>query len=298
VRFALTIAGLAVLAACSEPTYQPLPDLSSDTLRDPDADSPIDGLPDTPIDTGPDTPVDTADVPFDTPLDPTDEDVAEDMPVDAVSEDVAVDDGGTVGIITSWNFATCPGGWTEATLGHTTLPNVSWECGTPHTGPSADHSGDSSLWATRLDADYRDFEWSALTSPSVDLSLFTGTLSLRFWHWYDFEYCTASNCGADNPSPCSIDGGRVEVFDGAAWVPVTPTGGYPGTLRFFDTYYTHPLKDENGYNADGTESTWLDAVVDVTAYRSSTFRVRFVFGSDSGVHEPGWYIDEVRITSP
>jgi len=226
------------------------------------------------------------DSPIDSPVDPIGED-----PVDPGADDA----GGAA--IESWDFALCPDGWSAASLGHSELPSLSWECGTPTSGPMGDHSGDGRVWATRLHSNYRDFEWSALTSPAVDLAGVTGGVTLDFWHWYEFEWCT-STCGAYNPEPCALDGGNVEVFDGSAWVRVTPSGGYPGTLRFFDSYYTHPLVDQPGYNADGTESTWVHESFDVSAYRNGAFRIRFLFGSDSGVNEAGWYIDDVRLASP
>ena len=79
---------------------------------------------------------------------------------------------------------------------------------------------------------------------------------------------------------------------------ITPAGGYPGTLSFFDVYYTHPLKDAPGYNAEGTQSTWLLETFDVTPHVNAAFRVRFVFGSDSGVSDAGWYIDDIVLSSP
>jgi hypothetical protein len=224
-------------------------------------------------------------------MDPPVDVAADEAPADTHVEDV----GGTV--IQHWDFAICPAGWGGITLGHSELTSMSWECGTPGAGPGGDHGGDGSVWATRLHSDYLDFEWSALTSPAVDLSAVTGPVTLSFWHWYDFEYCTSS-CGADNPSSCALDGGNVEVYDGMSWVMVVPSGAYPGTLRFFDSYYVHPLRGAPGYNADGTESTWLLATFDVTSYANAGFQVRFVFGSDSGVHEDGWYIDDVMLTTP
>jgi len=148
-----------------------------------------------------------------------------------------------------------------------------------------------------LAAPYSWFEWSALTSPAVDLSGVTGPVTLTFWHWYELEWCV-STCGAYNPDPAALDGGNVEVWNGSAWVPVTPAGGYPGTLRFFDSYYTHPMQGDPGYNADGTELTWLQATFDLTPHLNAALRVRFVFGSDSGVSEDGWYIDDIVIAGP
>ena len=142
----------------------------------------------------------------------------------------------------------------------------------------------------------RDAIEDAFPGETINFGV-TGTITLSFWHWYVFEWCS-STCGADNPVPCALDGGNVEVYDGSSWVRVTPAGGYPGTLRFFDSYYLHPLKDAPGFNADGTGSTWLEETFDVTAHASSLFQIRFVFGSDSGVGEDGWYIDDVVLTAP
>ncbi len=244
-----------------------------------------------------DPPIET---PVDPPLDPDTVDTPADEPAEILPDtppDLPTEDGGGETIHASWSFAACPDGWSAAAIGHDDLPSVSWECRWPTTGPGSDHGGGGNLFATRLAITYNWFEWSALTSPAVDLSGVTGTVTLTFWHWYEFEWCTSA-CGAYNPVPSALDGGNVEVWNGSEWVLVIPEGGYPGTLAFFDSYYTHPQQGDPGYNADGTELAWLQATFDVTAYVNAAFRVRFVFGSDSGVAEDGWYIDDIVITSP
>lgn len=306
---------LICLLSCAKAEDTPGPDTTVDPAADPDADTALDPaaevdgvLPDadpdgdlpadpptdttldeTPTDTEPDPPVDSDS------LDPAGDEPA-DMPADS-PVDTPADDGGSGTVHASWSFASCPEGWSAASLGHDELPSVSWECGRPTSGPGSDHGGGGNLFATRLAGNYSWFEWSALTSPVVDLSAVTGTVTLTLWHWYDFEWCP-STCGAYNPEPTALDGGNVEVWNGSSWVPITPEGGYPGTLRFFDSYYTHPMQGDSGYSADGTERTWLQASFDLTPHLNAALRVRFVFGSDSGVSEDGWYIDDIVIASP
>jgi hypothetical protein len=313
---AASCVALIGLAACAKAEDTPGPDTGVDPGVDPDADTALDPAAD-----GEDIPADAepdGDLPADLPLDPmmdeapTDTepdppvdsdglDPAEDEPVDMpddIPEDTPADDGGSGTVFASWSFASCPEGWSAASLGHEELPSVSWECGRPSSGPGSDHGGGTgNLFATRLAGTYSWFEWSALTSPALDLSAATGSVTLTFWHWYEFEWCV-STCGAYNPDPSALDGGNVEVWNGSAWVPITPVGGYPGTLRFFDSYYTHPMQGDPGYNAEGTERTWLQASFDLTPHLNAALRVRFLFGSDSGVSEDGWYIDDIVIASP
>ncbi len=100
---------------------------------------------------------------------------------------------------------------------------------------------------------------------------------LHFWHWYKTE--------------SGYDGGNVQVSTdaGATWTVLAPVGGYSSTM----TGTCNPLAGQQGFV--GTKTTWTESIVDLASYVGSSIRVRFRFGSDSGVTDRGWYIDDISL---
>lgn len=199
----------------------------------------------------------------------------------------------------SYSFQGCADGWSAA--GN----NSDWQCGTPSSGPGNDHSGDGFLWATDLGGDANNCQDSTLTSPTIDLAALSGTtVKLRFWHWYDFRECTCL-CGL---SPDESDsGGIIEVNSGNGWTLVTPDGGYENGGYHINCAHPDycnaascgPDGMSTAFTSEGVEQQWHETVVDISTHTTSSFQVRFHFGSHAGFgcfpDRPGWYIDDVVI---
>ncbi len=156
-------------------------------------------------------------------------------------------------------------------------PSVVWEWGTPtqSTGPSGAHSG-VKVWGTDLDANY-----PASCNNKLDTPLFVVPpyAELGFWHWYDTE---ASYDG------CNI---KISTDGGSTWTVLTPAGGYTGTANTANPLYPEPIWTGH------VQKYWEEETVDLSAYSGQEVKIRFHFGSDTSVQYPGWFIDDVGITS-
>ncbi len=133
--------------------------------------------------------------------------------------------------------------------------NGLWEVGIPIVGPQNTHSGQNCA-GTDLDANYPYSANTRLISPQISLP--SGHLRLKFWHWYDIVY---------------EDWGKIQVStDGISWETVSPLN------------YTY------------TSLTWTQACVDISAYGGQTIRISFFFtaNGDLGIGN-GWYIDDVSV---
>jgi hypothetical protein len=165
-----------------------------------------------------------------------------------------------------------------------------WTMGAPD-GRSC-HSGES-CWTTGLYGEYGDCEAGELLSPEVDLSACAGTgaaVTLRFWHWYQFEAGTLAN----------YDGGTVQISPdgGQSWQIARPEPDYLGPIQgTYDECGTPPEIDGlPGWSAALGGDDWVEVGVEIDdELQTDAFRVRFLFGSDRGVVDEGWYIDDVEI---
>jgi hypothetical protein len=147
-----------------------------------------------------------------------------------------------------------------------------WQWGTPTSGPGGAHSG-VNLWATILDGNYTVGPLlSTLTSPPLGLG--SGGV-LTFWQWYSTE--------------STFDGGNVKISTdgGSTWELITPQSGYTGVLS---TSFGNPIGGEAAFY--GLSGGWVQATFDLTAYAGQSIIIKFDFGSDSSVDDPGWYIDD------
>ncbi len=118
----------------------------------------------------------------------------------------------------------------------------------------------SSHSATHSLTDSPAGEYLDQTSTSTTLAspvvLSTGS-TLSFWHRYDIED--------------GWDYGRVQISaDGGPWVTLT--------------------------SFTGTQSSWTQETVDLSAYAGSSAQVRFLLETDYSVTRDGWYIDDIEIT--
>ena len=153
-------------------------------------------------------------------------------------------------------------------------------------------SGDN-CWATNLDGDYDDCEAGELKTPEIDLSACEGsnaTVAFRFTHLYWFE----------EAGQALYDGGAVQFSSdgGSSWVDVDPDPGYTG---FIDGNYSEcataaEIDGHQGWSDGIPGDDWTEVTVEIgESFRTASFRARFLFGSDRGVTEEGWIVDDVEI---
>lgn len=206
------------------------------------------------------------------------------------------------------------GGWTHVVLDGASAPSWpldEWQHGTASSGPGSCHAG-TKCWATRLDANYTSCERAALISPVLDLSACAGRpVTLSFWSYSDFWTGTVSGKVGS-----WFDGGLLEVStNGTAWMAVTPTPAYPGTLKINPDIGSNACVSPNNFYVNnkpgwvGTSGGWQQISVPIPAAAvTSSFRFRFAFSSGvsyastsaetNRMHtRPGWYIDDVAFSA-
>jgi subtilisin family serine protease len=169
----------------------------------------------------------------------------------------------------AWDFEADNGGFT--TLG------PDWEWGAPTTGPGNAHSG-VNVWATKLGANYSASSNSRLDMPTVVVPDGSSFAALSFWMWYDTEL--------------NFDGMNVKVSTngGSTWTILTPDIGYNGVGRPTNA----GIPNEPCFSGHG-QKFWQKATFNLTPYKGQSVVLRLHFGSDTSVHYPGFYIDDVRI---
>jgi len=153
-----------------------------------------------------------------------------------------------------------------------------WEYGTPTSGPGGAHSGDF-CWGTDLDANYGNDEDATLDSPEIMIPNGV-TATLSFWQYYDTE--------------SYYDGGNVKIStDGGA------------TWQLLGAYLDPYPEDAASSNNEGipgepcfssASGGWQEVSFDLSAYGGETIMLRWHFGSDGSVTDPGWFIDDVLVT--
>ena len=153
-----------------------------------------------------------------------------------------------------------------------------WEWGAPTSGPGNAHSG-INVFATNLDGDHSNSADSALDSVSYDLNLFAPEPELRYWQWYDH---TTYDCGNV----------KISTDGGISWNIIYPDGGYTGTA----TSGNQGIAGEPAFT-DSSHKFWHEVVFDLSAYEGETVMFRWHFGSTSTTTHPGWYIDDVELSS-
>lgn len=146
--------------------------------------------------------------------------------------------------------------------GFTSTGTTSWAWGTPASGPGQAHSG-LNVWASNLSGNYNDNEDGYALSPNINLRSYRGrSLILTWWQWLQTER--------------NYDYGSVEVSNdgGTTWTRVY--GEVSGQI----------------------DSAWTQHAVTLTpSYAVRNFRVRFRFRSDSSITYPGYYIDDVGLST-
>ncbi len=163
------------------------------------------------------------------------------------------------------NFELGPGQWIASTQVFAQLTTRAWEWGVPSTnyvdGPSNTVSG-SHCWGTVLTGEYPNSMGAWVMSPLIQVG--TGP-TLDFYVWHNFEYVSGP-----------ADFGFVEVYNGTAWINVTPRG-----------YYS------------GMSAGWIrqQIALDDAQFGNRQIRVRFRATSDSSGARAGMYVDDLKITS-
>ena len=141
-----------------------------------------------------------------------------------------------------------------------------WEWGSSSAVPA--HSG-TKLWGTRLNSNYSANANYTLSTPSIYIGADFG---LEFWHYFETE--------------ANYDGGNVQVStdSGSTWQVLQPAGGYTNAQ----------LNSLNGPGFSGSSNGWIKSTFPLSAYGNQSVKFRFVFASDGGTHNQGWFIDDVR----
>ncbi|MEW8971875.1 MAG: S8 family serine peptidase, partial [Mesobacillus sp.] len=155
------------------------------------------------------------------------------------------------------DFETEPVGWTV--VGQTSTTN--WEWGIPTSGPNSAASGEK-VYATNLEGNYTNGMREMLVMPSIFLSGDQAYLQFKQWHSFEVSASTGT----------AYDYGYIMVSpNGQDWTQLAMVKG----------------------NSDG----WVDAEVDLSAYTGKGLYIAFYTFSDSSANRPGWYIDDVALSS-
>ena len=145
-----------------------------------------------------------------------------------------------------------------------------------HSGANAFHAGAPGLVSDQ-----------SLVSPPVALPGSAVSVALKFWHHQTLE-SRAGGC---------YDGAVVEISsdDGASWTRLQAellTDPYDGPVS---TCCHNPIAGASAWCGDPQD--WTSAVVNLTAFKGRTVRLRFRVATDDGVSREGWYIDDVAVQS-
>ena len=137
------------------------------------------------------------------------------------------------------------------------------------------------VWGTVLGGNYVNCGNYQLDMPPVSLANLDSA-RLTFWHWYDIE--------PSGPT-MDYDGANVKLapFGTNDWQVIPPVGGYPQGAG----YTCNPIQNEPAYN--GTTGGWVQVTFKLYAFIGQTVRIRFHLGSDQGVTDRGWYIDDLAL---
>ncbi|MEO5558037.1 MAG: S8 family serine peptidase, partial [Dokdonella sp.] len=160
------------------------------------------------------------------------------------------------------------------------------------------HSGTADTWVVGSTAHGGTHAWQAnnaasvtdqrLVTPSVVLPTDLSALSLAFWNQQSIESST-TGCW---------DGAIIEISTnaGSTWTQIGGsallTDPYNGLVS---SSFANPLGGSQAWC--GNPQTYLNSVVDLTAYAGQTVQFGFRLANDSSVGRPnpGWAIDDVKV---
>ena len=167
-----------------------------------------------------------------------------------------------------WDFAVSDQGFTTTTCDATGGASV-WEYGTTSYVPGAP----GTVWGTVLEGDYPVDAGEGLISPPFFVDGDHDVMEILAYVDAETEY----------------DGGNVTVND----TVIPPIDDYPAIINSSPAYYAYCVDDEEGFTSH--PATWEQQCFDLVGYLGQTIQVRFDFGSDRSVTDPGWYLAYVRI---
>jgi hypothetical protein len=215
-----------------------------------------------------------ADVPTNWPIFGGHEDIAATPPLNTLNIPLPVDDlrlfiieefSPPPVVLYTENFDANDGGWT----GGVDDPNgfTIWGHGAPQiTGPAAANSAPN-CWGTNIDDNYETDAMIWLRSGPIDLSG-VAEATLRYFEYKDIE----DPAGADH-----FDFGTISVLNAS------------------DDSVLAELKT----NIDGLNANWRQVTLLLPAAAvGQEIKLEFRFQSDFIQNQPGWYIDDIEITTP
>lgn len=162
------------------------------------------------------------------------------------------------------------------------VSNGIWEIGAPTSGPGIAYVG-TSLAATVLDAYYVENVTSRFESPPISLPALTTneSISLRFWHWFDFYPGRPNSLGSCFKASAQ-DYGQLQIA-------IEETPGVWGEWVTLSTY-----TNSSGYTSVNS---------DLSTYANQKIKIGFLIvnpvtpNSCTVGTKAGWYIDELIIES-
>lgn len=173
----------------------------------------------------------------------------------------------------AWTFDAGDEGWTTGGTAST------WEYAVPADGYTTAAFTGTSVWITNADGQYVSNEDSWVQSPSVDLSAYTGALSIQLALSYRAEFLAPS------------------TFYDYAWLETSVAGGAwtrVGTATSGTNWYNRTTTGSQGWG--GVSGGWIVASHPLTGVSGqSDVRVRIRFDSDFSGNDAGFAFDDVRI---
>ncbi|MFL5734617.1 MAG: hypothetical protein ACJ78Q_15645, partial [Chloroflexia bacterium] len=168
-------------------------------------------------------------------------------------------------------------GFESGTLGifaSTGSPGWSADTGSSHTGAYAAFAPNNGFVSDQR----------LTIGDHMDVPLNATQATLSFYQLYDLE----ANVQV------AYDGGVLEVStDGTAWSnPTFISGGYDKTLEGCASQ--NPLGGRDAWS--GSSGGWVQATVDLMAYRGRSVLFRFRLGTDQAGGAAGWWIDDVTVS--
>ncbi|HYP39171.1 MAG TPA: S-layer homology domain-containing protein [Chloroflexia bacterium] len=161
----------------------------------------------------------------------------------------------------------------------TPVPTPGWSPSTinPHTGgyaafaPDPDKTTDSRL--------------TLMHYVRIPTNVSTATLS--FWHNFDLEW--------------TFDGGVLEMSTdaGTTWTDARPNiivGGYNSMSSDLGCLPTPPFGTGRPFWSN-VNNTYTQVVVNLLPYAGTDLKFRFRLGTDCGVGDVGWYIDDIEVNA-
>ena len=145
-----------------------------------------------------------------------------------------------------------------------------------HVSSGRFHQGLRSFFSTSSSALCVSLVTEAITLTPAQVS------QLRFWTAWDMQ--------------ASFDGGIVEIStnDGLSWTRLTPSGGYPGSITHTGNTCAGLANGTPAFT--GTNLSWQQKSIDLSAYAGQTVKLAWRYGSDASIDNEGWYVDDIELT--